>query len=1534
MGYWDIAADTAQQTSNPDDVTTPTAAAALNRPESLSGVQIKDAQKILGTGYFKVGSQEEQWLQQAAAIWAATGNEAKKSNWWTKTTGAIGAGFHALGVPLDYVQHGLGTAFYVADKADTVGATKDESEWHSIKRSWGNVFNGNSWGPVFDKSTWKDGWNQSKVNSPGQIFWKPDDVEYGDDLNAYGKTNQGRLVMGTTDLLVNVFLDPTIIGGKLNRARKTAKVTVKAGETADVVKAAEAASKSDDALKALDVSKGAARKGAKMDSFIRRTDGLNESQLMKLRPFAKSSDSGAVAALFADANSIDDDVARWAAKRDIMASAMGDSTALDRLATKRADLAAKVTRLAEKPEITAKPSVLTDEGGQMSWDFFNSPNKLAEIGGLPQVEEELAKLNRLNELSGTVRTVGNPSAVDRGIEALRVRKAATDKTFYDGRLGRTVTVIGAKAGVHVKAPNAINVADATSGTEDLEAALKNAKWVDRQTRVDLLNRFARAATRRDRANAVAKAESAMLEGLAQQIAKEDPTVNIDNVRSLIAKGRDTRGKWRDGLGSSRLYSGAPENVTMAVGPDGQAFAWDKPFLQSMITDTADFMDPKAAEKALRYATKTRAVDMLDGKGADALTRVGDVAESGLDAYMNTWKFAALFRPAYLGRVQLDTQLRVLSALKPALWALEATRGAVNMAKDRGGIYFDENATMTKFGPRIKNEDGTLARPRDAIKERRAQGQYRSILKRPEDYLGAAVQPARNGDELAVINRGFDNDMSNIVLDGTDKNLQRLRGTGDWTVVKTNDLLWGRNWTRAVNRQIRNSPTAMAFVRGKSPELVKRLAERQPGSEIFSEWQQFKDAYPDIDHWIAKVQAHVDHYLPGDDIKSVVANRSVNKGDVKGWFDNTNSGRRMDVHGEGYSPTNAASPLHKEYADFRRKWFEVMGDKPETLWGKHPVYNKSFRDNMKRMLEAYSADRGGLTGTGVDVNANVRGDLKKMAAERSIRGRSRMNKDALVKAIDAHDRTIPLDEINRMRRNAAKLAKRDVTDLLFDSTKMSNAGGTLKYLAPFFGAWEDTMKKWGAIFYNNPELIERANQITSIPKNTGLTYEDPKTGQKYIFIPGKLGKFFHISDEAGLRLDPESFNVIFQGDPWWLPPVNGPIQGYAVNKLAQSDPWFASKVETNPVLKFLRPYGVDNDNIVEQQMPGWMRSLWSLKNKDEDYAAAFNSVMQMEMVRYNKGLRDDPTEHPDEIQTRTRNWYLTKALLQANAPVSVRPGPSQQLQFYVDKARQYRDSGDPNWMDHFYERFPEYFPLTISLSQNETGVVASLDAQREVEKYKKALAADPSIGWALAGAENLGQDFDAGVYAYQQGKQVGDGSGTTYRGKKGALEAARQANVSKGWMDYHKVTMFLDETLKARGLTSYQQKGAEDLAAAKEEYRLALARDNQDWGAAYGQRDQSKVASFVMSMQSAWKQYPKLAQRSDMAMLQKYLQGRDMVAQALDQRGGGIDSKQNADIASWWAQFTTSLRDSDVGFGQMWDRILETDDPGKSLMGVD
>lgn len=1516
MGYWDTVSATASQTTSPDDVTTPIAAASVYRPDSMAGIQMKDAQKILDTGYFKADSAESLWLQQQAAIWVATQGESEGNSWWDKTKGAAGWGLHALGVPLDYVQHGIGTGAYVDDKARR----------------------GDGWGPfmdfgeLFKGENWSEGWDRSKINSPGQLMLSGSSGMTADELKEYGKTDSGRLRSGTIDLLINVFADPTVVAGKVSKAAKLAKVTVGAGKTSDVVKAAEAASKGDEALRALDVSKGAAKQGVKMDNLIRSTDGLNEAQITKLRPFAKSADASVIAALFADANrSIDDDVARWAAKREIMAAAMDDPAALERLAEKSANLTSKLAALKAKPELTSAPSALADETGQLSWDFFNSADKVDGVKAIPGLEDELGKLNRLAEIAGTVNTVGTPGMVDRGIQALRVKRAATERTFFDGRLGRTVTIVGGKAGVNVKAPHSINISDATSGMDDLSNALKNAGWVDRETRNGLLGKFAQASTREARRDVVAKAESVMLEGLAKRVAEDHPGVSIDNIRMLIAKGRDTRGIWRSGLGSSRLYSAANTGVHVVIGPDGSAVGYDKPILQSMIANTADFMDPKTAEKALRYATKTRAVDILNPENAAKVTRAGDIAESALDAYMNAWKFAALFRPAYLGRVQLDTQLRVLSALKPALWAMEATRGAVNTVKERGGVWADE-PLRALFG---SDSEGKRLGAKGILKERQAQGAQRSILKRPEEHLGASIQPARNNEELAIINRSFGNDVSDLLLDATDRNLQRLRGGGDWTVVNTDDLLWGVNWKRAVNRQIRNSPTAMAFVRGKSIEHIKRLAERQPDSDIAKEWALFRDSHVDVDQWLAKVEAHVDHYLPTDDIRSSVASRAINDGDVKAWFDNENSVNRMKVHGEGHSPTNAGSPLHKEYADLRRRWFETMGDKPETLWGKHPVYNKSFRDHMKTQLSTYSANRGGLSGTGVDRDAIVRKDLKQMAADRNIRGRGRMNKDELAQAIDAYDRTIPLDEINRMRRNAAKLAKRDVSDLLFDSTKMSNAGTTLKYLAPFFGAWEDTMKKWGAIFYDQPWLVERANQILPAPENSGLVYEDPKTGQKIIFIPGKLGKRLGISDEAGLRIDPKSANVIFQGDPWWMPPINGPIQSYALNKFAQSDPWFASQVEKSPILQYFLPYGVDNDNFIEQQLPGWARSLKSMASKDEDYAAAFNTIMQMEMVRYNRGEREDnPLDNPDDIQKRTRNWYWTRALLQANAPLSIKPGYSQQLQFYVDKAHQFRDSGDPEWMQHFYEMFPEYFPLTISLSANETGVVTSLNAQREVEKYPKALAADPSIGWALAGAENLGQEFDAGIYSYQQNKEVGDGSGKTFRGKKGAVEAARQVNVQKGWIDYHKVTMFLDETLKARGLTSYQQRGAEDLAEAKRQYRLALARDNHDWGAAYGERNDSSVASFVVSMQRAWSQYPKLAERSDQVALQKYLQARSFVGQALAQRGGNLKSEGNSDISAWWDQFTTQLRDSDVGFGQIWDRVLEDDDPSKSLMGVD
>jgi len=1513
VGYWeDLTANAQQVTSDPQETATPHMMASITPPQGVGAMSVEDAQNFINytktqknfrnTGFNGV---KFDYANRILAADRASRGYVQQELHNSAPSIALGWLGKALNYPLDKVQRGVSTALAVDNEAAARSGTSGLGTWVSPSY-WKNEFSGD---------VWSKAWDDSKGVSPGQAFFAKSDPSGGDlkarlqESRKWGQeTWAGRLATGSLDFAINIGFDPVAkVGGKLSDVRKAQK-TVKVGEAADTVKVADALARGE---KVADASQSATRSGKNFYNFIKSTDNLKAPQLLKLNVFKQSSDSAVLAHLFENANGIVDDTARFAAKRDVLAAAIGDPTAKAKLAEQYADLAAQLERVQAAPELNqlerfwhASPEGVIEPGKPVRFtvdhkgeiDYLNQPKWEAELRAAEtKIEEQLGLIERQQEIAGEVTQLKTHGVLATAMEGNRVRQASTEKVVYNGPLGRMITVIGGAPGA--RAPHSINIADTRLGMQDFEAALGRSKWMPKDRVSHYLSKYASASSATERGRIVDQAESESHKLLAAKHGL-DP----EHADFLLNQARQARTEWRNYL-HAKVFSGEASKIVSGVDPEGGGFAFDRAFISSQLRDTAMFMDPRTADKAMAFAAKHKIPDMLRiDPNLSVGEQLSDLGSALLAGYMRTWKLAALLRPAYLPRVQFDSQFRNVVAMGTLAWAAGVKDGTLNLARNLNPV----------------GKEG-----RDKF----------SLLTKMEEHEGYPVQPALNADELAMRKRMTaekGSTMSRAMIDHTDREVANMLGSNQWEIVKPGDLNWTEAYLRGVNRQIRNSSTARAIVDGMNESTLIRLA-RKSGNPINAEWRNFKTDPKfagDEKAWLDAVRQHVDHMLPAEhpELRDIVSRRNLKQDDIK-MFEN--SANRFDVHGEAYTPIGKAGALTEAINKVTSKWYKIMSDMPEQVMARQPLYNYSFRENMKDKIDRWVAENEG---------------------------------------------DIPDVEFERMRKSADSLARKRVADVLFDLERMSPGSGTRNVLFPFFSAWEDTMKKWGALFYENPELIRRTQQAFALPQNTGLIHQDdPETKRawlrkvlgreptdedmasetgRYFFLPKSWLKHFGISDDFVWKVDPKSFNIIFQGDPPLLPGP-GPVAQVFANWAIAHDKRLAADVQKNPILSYILPYGATPDGgllpvkgFADSLVPAWAKSLASMRGSGEEYANTFNMLRNVENSRYYRGERKAlPTA--DEISKKTRNYFIVKSISQGVMPVSVRPGPSEEIQFYIDQMhsiqRQWKlthpdgkklNADDPLPAEIFYERYPKFFDLSISLSANPTGVDASLEAQTAAEKYSKAIANTPEIGWALAGTDNLIGEFNAGIYDYQKSKTVGMGSDTTYRGQKNPRENFNEPSVKRGWMEYYKAKASVDAELAARGLNNIGQKGAADLRQSLADYRVQLAKALPGWGADYDQQDSSKVEKFISDVQGAWKTYPDLAQRRDMQLLQSYIDGRRQVHELLKARPKHkLDDPSNADLLDSWGSFTKALTDQDLAFSYMYSRVLEGDDLNKELLGV-
>jgi hypothetical protein len=601
---------------------------------------------------------------------------------------------------------------------------------------------------------------------------------------------------------------------------------------------------------------------------------------------------------------------------------------------------------------------------------------------------------------------------------------------------------------------------------------------------------------------------------------------------------------------------------------------------------------------------------------------------------------------------------------------------------------------------------------------------------------------------------------------------------------------------------------------------------------------------------------------------------------------------MDVHGQMYHVRDQGE-ISKWVEEKRGNFYRMVADMPETVLARAPIFWASYRDNIAHQLEAIPEEY-------------------------------------------MDERTITM-----MRRNAMTQAHKQVRKTLFNASDSSNLAHSMRYISPFFAAWEDTMKKYSTLLYDNPEYLPRMMQAMGGLNDAGMVVDsngnrvnsfgqtfdsdghlitDPNYDgtDQYVLLPRKLTNHIPVigklQGQGQLKIRKDSINSVFQGQPWWLPGF-GPVVQVPANKVVRD---MFPKEADDPIMKYVLPYGTTTDSGVTQLLPKWVRTAQSSFGKTSQYNQQYGIFLAQATIDNDHVPLNG--KQLAQVANKTRNYFILKAVVDNASPVSVVPDPKYQL--YIDKAHEYRaDPKRADWQADFVNDFPKFYEMSISLSANETGIQATNAAQDATIKYRNDIRKNPELGWMFVGPSNAGP-FSGGVYDWQATHQAG--LGQNFRGKKDPTQAVNDVQAEAGWVKWNSFKTAVNLELQRRGLMTTQQKGAEDLAYATQQYRQVLGEQNPAWSDAQTGYELGGAGKMIDAAESFIADHPSVRNRSDMVAMQKYLDLRLAVKQELARR----DNKSltyNPDLQFALKAYGKQLADSDIGFEQMYNRGLEYDD---------
>jgi hypothetical protein len=160
-------------------------------------------------------------------------------------------------------------------------------------------------------------------------------------------------------------------------------------------------------------------------------------------------------------------------------------------------------------------------------------------------------------------------------------------------------------------------------------------------------------------------------------------------------------------------------------------------------------------------------------------------------------------------------------------------------------------------------------------------------------------------------------------------------------------------------------------------------------------------------------------------------------------------------------------------------------------------------------------------------------------------------------------------------------------------------------------------------------------------------------------------------------------------------------------------------------------------------------------------------------------------------------------------------------------------------------------------------------------------------------------------------------------------------LQRGWIEFTSFKNILDTKLSTRGLTSYSESGAEDLAQLKREFIADKRKSNFVWWKEYSEGAGSKrFASFLKAVDIVLDDKKFMAERGDEPVWDAFLEYKNARGQFISELqrrkkiGGSasLEAKSNARLKLTWEQAVTEIATLDPTgtFTTFYNRFLDSD----------
>lgn len=1370
---------------------------------------------------------------------------------------------------------------------------------------------------------------------------------------AFGEQVVGKATSFTTDVIGRFYIDPFLVGGKALKVYRAGKFAVEGTKGLDAILTGEK------------TGFNAKRVKATFNDFIEGTDDMTQADLFRIKAIRESANPGAFAELLAQANKIENKATRHAAKADLVHMAMGDASAAERLMQTDRLLAAKIGSLQDDVAQAKYLGEGVDKAtGQLTMDLANNGVDVEKASELidefsGQVDEIYQKLSaeaildpnivpsidltskvrnfvwKSDNIPGSSMNFIDIRSGGGGLAGTTVRvltkfafkrpKGWIDFTdnqsvqTLDNMLSRVKGITEEQNSRYITKISelektiALLAKDPATNAKAIKELQKESKLLKRdyesaiftkQKRDELFARYTGAADPYQRAEAFAEIEEYVFNTVARQFGYDEAAVK--QAYNLFNAGRY---KARNLL-TERSYSGAVDPATgekvgsqlkPIVGAEDLNYVVPLPLNETQLAKSVPVLDIDTMYKALQRHTRANRFDKVGkiyrSQSATTARNLGSDLVDGLD---NLIKFEVLARIGYPVRNVTEGSMRILTTVGPMALLTGISEGSRNLfAKGLRATSADE---VFKWSNEVKlsahrdmldslldtadnpaaiqaqiDEINDMLSGTVKVKDKFGLGLNEVTVNgkvvRYEDALGATPRQAEAIKDMFISNA------AKIVDDHfkavSTKMSQQLELTGDWVTITGKEQGYVESYLRVVNRQIKGSEITKRLLAGDSVDDVERwLLTDKEGRRILRRLAMGRDARGIVEANLDNLN-HVFPSWTGTEFRKIAAERNITAKDIEKYL-GLDADKYPQINAAQIGIANGTNPFTRAYSKTLENFYNLAGELPESTFVRHPLFVDLYRKRMDatiaQAIETYPGD------------------------------------------------VIPPEYIRKLESSARQWARAEMRRTLYDTAERVDAAYTLKYIFPFFGAFADVAEKWGKIVVKDPAVLRKIETIYDSPDRMGMVEE--RDGKKYINIPGEWTKRMGI--DRPLSIPKASLNLIFQGGAWWNPGAGWFVQFAASNLIKAVPP-----LEQTKLIKEILPYGPDGTGFRDLvlQSAGARKVLAMFDENDQMRTNLTVLIAAEENHKFDAGLRATaPTAK--EINERVLKTLAMEAASRFTLPFAT--NTRSPYQFYIDEYHKLREEDPENAAEKFYEKYgDDYYIFSTSLSRNNTGIAATVDANKRSKELADLIAEQPELGWFIVGDANAGE-FSPTVYALQREQAVAPGSTTKFRSKQDPYTAIKETNANKGWIEYNKGMDIIEAERIRRGLKSLQSKGAEDLKVAKDRFVAELEGENPDWAEVRGKIDTNKVNNFL-KFAAKMVMDPRLEGRPDIQVMRDYLEGREYIRQALAGRESkSLDNAGNTDIKETWDTFIGQLIDENTAFNRVYTRMLEKDDLRKGL----